>query len=73
MSGALTERVFVAKLQRVGFTDVAVGGRLPFPMDRAAAYPLFTPDLLALMDALIPEDRRDRIATSVIVTARKPV
>lgn len=72
MSGALAERVFVHKLERVGFTDVTVADRRPFGLADAARYPLFTPDLIELMGRLIPEDRHGEVAMSVIVTARKP-
>lgn len=71
MSGALAERVFVSKLNRVGFTDIDVPERFPFGLDRTAGYPLFTPDLVELMRELIPSEKQDEIATSVIVTARK--
>lgn len=69
MSGALTERVFVKKLERVGFDDIQILDRFPFSLDRAAEYPLFTPDLIALMRALIPLETHDEVATSLIVTA----
>jgi hypothetical protein len=72
VSGALAERVFVSKLSRVGFTELDVRERFPFGLDRAAGYPLFTPDLVALMHELLPEERHDEVATSVIITATKP-
>ena len=72
MSGALAERVFVSKLNRVGFTDIDVAERFPFPLERAANYPLFTADLVDLMYQLIPVDRQSEVATSVIVKARMP-
>lgn len=72
MSGALAERVFVHKLKRVGFVNVQVVERNPFGLDQAAQIPLFTPDLLALMQKLIPAERHDRIAVSVTVTADNP-
>lgn len=40
-------------------------------MDQLALYPLFTDDLLALMRRLIPPDRHDRVATSIVVRARR--
>jgi len=55
----------------VGFTDIEVPERFPFGLDRTAGYPLFTPDLVDLMRKLIPAEKQDEIATSVIVTARK--
>lgn len=73
MSGALAERVFVSKLQKVGFADVAVLDRQPFSMAAAADYPLFTPDLLELMQRLLPSSAKEQVATAVTVTASKPV
>lgn len=72
MAGALAERVFVSKLEKVGFTDVTVLDRQPFSMAAAADYPLFTPDLLELMERLLPSSAKERVATSVTLTARKP-
>lgn len=57
----------------MGFTDIGVPERFPFGLDRAAGYPLFTPDLVDLMRELIPSDKQDEIATSVIVKATKSV
>lgn len=73
MSGALAERVFVSKLNRVGFAEIHVTERFPFGLDRASSYPLFTPDLVELMYQLIPVARQGEVATSVIVEACKPV
>jgi arsenite methyltransferase len=72
VSGALAERAFAAKLQRAGFADVWIGERVPYGIEQAALYPLFTPELVELMRRLIPPDRQDRVAISVIVKARKP-
>lgn len=66
----MAERDFVEKLQKVGFEDVAVVVRTPFGIEEAALYPHFTDDLIALMRTLIPEDRHDSVATSIVVTAR---
>ena len=41
-------------------------------IDDCALYPLFTPELLELMRSTIPHARWNRIARSVIFTARKP-
>jgi hypothetical protein len=70
VSGALAERVFVSKMEKVGFTDIEVVERVPFGIDEAARYPLFGDDLIELMRELIPESRNHRIATSVTITAR---
>ena len=73
MSGALAERVFVHKMEQVGFTDVAVVDRQPFGLSDAALYPLFTPELIDLMRTLLPPDRQREVATAIIVQAQKPV
>lgn len=72
MSGALAERVFAAKLRKVGFADVWIGEKIPYGIEHAALYPLFTDELIDLMRKLIPPHRRDRVAISVIAKARKP-
>lgn len=72
MSGALAERVFANKLEKVGFADLEILERQPFGLEDAARFPLFTPDLIELMRELIPESRQDEVAVSVTLTARKP-
>jgi len=72
VSGALAERAFAAKIEKMGFTDVWIGERIPYGVEQAALYPLFTPDLIELMRRLIPPDRLATVAMSVIATARKP-
>jgi arsenite methyltransferase len=70
VSGALAERDFVRKLERAGFTEIAVRHREPMSVDGCALYPLFTDDLIALMRSLIPSDQQQAVATSIVVTAR---
>jgi arsenite methyltransferase len=72
VAGALAERVFAHKLERVGFTDLEVIDRRPFGLQDAARYPLFTPELIELMHDLLPPDRRDEVAVAVTLTARRP-
>ena len=72
MSGALAERVFATKLENVGFTDVAIHERRPFGLTDAARYPLFTPDLIELMDQLLPDDQKHQVAVAITLTARLP-
>ena len=60
------------KLQKAGFVDVQRGEELPFGIDEAARYPLFTPDLIALMRRVIPVERQATVARAVTYTARKP-
>lgn len=69
MSGALAERDFVKKLERVNFSDIEVVRREPFGVDDAALYPLFTEDLIEIMRRVIPVEKQDRVATSVVIKA----
>jgi hypothetical protein len=71
VSGALAERAFVVKIQKMGFTDVWIGERISYGVEEAALYPLFTPALIELMRELIPPDRQATVAVSVIAKARK--
>ncbi len=70
MAGALTERDFVAKLEKAGFDTIEVVSREPLGIDQLALYPLFTSDLLDLMRRLIPAERQERVAVAIVVTAR---
>lgn len=70
MSGALAERDFVQKLEKAGFHEIAVRHREPVSIDDLALYPLFTDDLLELMKTLIPPEKQNAVAVSVVVTAR---
>jgi hypothetical protein len=70
VAGALTERDFVEKLEKAGFGDIEVRHREPVSIDDIALYPLFTDELLELMRTLIPADRQNAVATSVVVTAK---
>ncbi len=71
MAGALTERDFVAKLEKAGFRELEVLERTPMTVDDAALYPLFTPDVIELMRRLLPRERQERVATAVVVRARR--
>lgn len=70
MAGALTERDFVTKLERAGFTKVEILERTPMGVDDCALYPLFTPDVLDLMRTVIPPQRQETIGTAIVVRAR---
>lgn len=72
MSGALAERAFALKIQKMGFEDVWLGERIPYGVEEAALYPLFTSELIQLMREVIPPERQDSVAVSVIAKARKP-
>lgn len=73
MAGALTERVFVDKMTKVGFTEVAVLERRRFGLEDAARYPLFTSELVQLMAEVLSVEQQSEVAVSVTVSARKPV
>jgi hypothetical protein len=68
----MAERVFARKLEKVGFAEVWIGEKKPFGIDQAAIFPLFTDEVVELMRKLIPAERRDSVAISVIAKARKP-
>jgi arsenite methyltransferase len=68
----MAERVFARKMEKVGFADVWIGEKIPYGIHDAALYPLFTPELIRLMERLIPPDRQGSVAIAVIAKARKP-
>ncbi|HEX9122398.1 MAG TPA: hypothetical protein VF984_03435 [Actinomycetota bacterium] len=68
----MAERVFARKMEKVGFTDIWIGEKRPFGIEQAAVFPLFTDEVVELMRKLIPAERRDSVAFSVIAKARKP-
>jgi arsenite methyltransferase len=70
VSGALAERDFVEKLQKVGFVDVRVIHRSPWGIGDCALYPLFGDDLIALMRRLIPPERQSHVGESIVIKAR---
>jgi arsenite methyltransferase len=69
VAGVLTERLYLEKLKKAGFRDVRVVRRQQFGIDECALYPLFTEELITTMRRLIPTERHDCIATSVIIKA----
>jgi len=46
--------------------------RRPFRLEDASRYPLFTPDLIALMRELLSPERQAEVAMSVTIKAVKP-
>lgn len=48
------------------------GEEPPYGVDECEQYPMFTPELIALMRRLIPAEKQATVARSVIFTARKP-
>ncbi|HEX2809600.1 MAG TPA: methyltransferase domain-containing protein, partial [Kineosporiaceae bacterium] len=72
-AGAMSERVLLRSVGRVGLVDLAVRERHPFGVQDCARFPLFTPALLAVMRATIPAEKQAEVATCVTVTARQPL
>ena len=70
MSGALAERDFVEKLERVGFTSIDVVDREQWSIADCSLYPLFDADLIALMKRVIPPQQHGHIGDSIVVKAR---
>jgi arsenite methyltransferase len=70
VSGALAERDFVEKLQKVGFGAVEVVNRQPWGIGDCALYPLFDDDLIGLMKRVIPSQQQAHIGDSIVVKAR---
>jgi arsenite methyltransferase len=70
VSGALAERDFVEKLQKVGFSSIEVVSREPWGIGDCALYPLFDDDLIALMKRVIPFEQQSRVGDSIVVKAR---
>ena len=71
MSGALTERDFVEKLERAGFGAVEVLQREPMSVDDCALYPLFDDELLGLMRRLIRPEVQSEVGVAIVVRARR--
>ena len=72
LSGALSEIALYKGLRRAGFREVSIEPLESFGIAECALYPLFDDDLLALLRALVPPERHDRIAMSVLARGRKP-
>jgi arsenite methyltransferase len=70
VSGALAERDFVEKLEKVGFGTIEVVSREPWGINDCAMYPLFDDELIALMKRVIPSHQQARIGDSIVVKAR---
>ncbi len=73
MAGALTERDFVAKLERAGFESVEVVSREARSVDDSALYPLFTTEVIDLMRQLLSPERQQHVTTAIVVKARVPL
>lgn len=72
LSGALSEKALYKAVRRAGFREVSIEPLDPFGIEECALYPLFANELLALLRERVPAERHGRIATSVLVRARKP-
>lgn len=59
------------KLERAGFTGITVQDERMLSIDDLARYPLFPPTLIENMRRLLPPERRQAVARSVVFTATK--
>jgi arsenite methyltransferase len=73
VAGALAEGDFVYKLEKAGFIDVRVLHRAPVSVDDCALYPLFTDEVISLMRRLIPLQKQQAVAISVVINASTPL
>lgn len=71
MAGALTERAFVERMEKLGFAGISVLERKRYGIDDLAAEPLFPRDLIEMMRRLLPADVQDRIGVRIVVAAEK--
>ncbi|MBW3590618.1 MAG: hypothetical protein KY393_02015 [Actinobacteria bacterium] len=69
----MAERVFVEKITGVGFENPHIRQRRRFGLEDARRYPLFTPDVVKLMEQLLSPEQQNEVAVAVTVTAHKPV
>lgn len=72
LSGALSEIALYKGLRRAGFRGVSITPFAGFGLAECALYPLFTEELMDLLRRVVPAERQERIATSALITARKP-
>jgi arsenite methyltransferase len=72
VAGALKEEDLVYQLEKARFGDVEVLHREPLSVDDCALYPLFTDEVIRLMRELIPADKQDEVAISVVIRASYP-
>lgn len=72
LSGALSETAFYKGVRRAGFRDVSIELLEPFGLAECALYPLFSRAVLEMLEALVPPELHDRIASSALIRARKP-
>lgn len=66
----MAERDFVERLEKSDFTGIEILQRRPWGIEDCERYPLFDSDLIALMRQLIPEERHDRVAESIVIRAK---
>ena len=59
------------KLERAGFTGIAVQDERVFSIDDLERYPLFPPALIGNMRRLLTPERQLAVARSVVFTASK--
>lgn len=71
LSGALSEAALYKGVRRAGFRAVSIEPLHPFGIAQCALYPIFSDALLDLLRERLPAERHDRVATAVLLRARK--
>lgn len=71
LSGALSEAALYKGVRRAGFRAVSIEPLHPFGIAECALYPIFSDALLDLLRERLPAERHDRVATAVLLRARK--
>ena len=61
------------KVFNVGFEEIQVVERRACGLDDLARYPLFAPDFIDFLRRVMPPHRHAELASSIVLTARKPV
>lgn len=64
--------MLLKKFFNVGFEEIEVHDRQPFALGDLARYPLFTPEFLDFLRAVLPPERHAELVFSLVVTARRP-
>jgi SAM-dependent methyltransferase len=72
IAGALAEEDFVRRLDKAGFSGIEVLRREPLSIDDCALYPLFSTEVIQLMKHLIPPEKHQTVAVSIVIRAHLP-
>lgn len=71
IAGAISTDLLERKLHRAGFTGTAIEDPRPFSLDDVGLYPLFPPEVLDLLQRVLPPERQREIAVAHLVRAAR--